>query len=63
MKDFINSRLSEEHLRSVYGGAVGDDGGTVTCSCTCPGEDATKTTGYISIASINVANNTTPLGN
>lgn len=60
MKDFINSRLSEEKLRVIIGGSVGDDSGTDNCSCTCPGEDSTKTTGCFSIGSVYVVNNMVP---
>lgn len=63
MKDFINSRLSEEKLRVIIGGSVGDGSGTVECSCTCPGEDSTKTTGIHSIASVYAVNNMIPPGN
>lgn len=48
MKKFINQRLSEDKMRVVMGGNnVREEAG---CSCSCPGEDSTKTTGIHSVA-------------
>lgn len=53
MKKFVNQRLSEDKMRVVLGGDSVSE--STQCSCTCPGEDCTKTTGLHSIATFNAA--------
>lgn len=53
MKKFVNQRLSEYKMIVVLGGENVSE--SSQCSCTCPGEDSTKTTGLRSIATFNAA--------
>ena len=53
MKKFVNQRLSEDKMRVVLGGENVSE--SSPCSCTCPGEDSTQTTGLRSIATFNAA--------
>lgn len=53
MKKFVNQRLSEDKMRVVLGGENVSE--SSPCSCTCPGEDSTQTTGLHSIATFNAA--------
>ena len=61
MKKFVNQRLSEDKMRVVLGGENVSE--STQCSCTCPGEDSTKTTGLHSIATFNAAPFTPEKGN
>lgn len=61
MKEFVNQRLSEDKMRVVLGGENVSE--SSQCSCTCPGEDSTKTTGLHSTATFNGAPSTPVKGN
>lgn len=58
MKKFVNQRLSEDKMRVVLGGNNVSE--SSQCSCTCPGEDTSKTTGIHSIGTFS-GNTSTPV--